>query len=160
MDTIPIPKRKRHFYEGVIRIIDLICYAVIAIGGIYAFVATPATVVKELNDFDGLVWMWGALLLIGGAVGFAGRLTRYWMLEMPSTVLAFAGILIYFVILGQFTFTSSTTFVVTALVFVALGLMARRWAELQIFATEPGADFRSRLALALRRRTKDYARHL
>lgn len=159
MDRYPVPAERRKRFEGIIRVIDLIVYAAVFVGGVYALFATPATVVDELRGAMWLVAVWAGLLCVGGAVGFIGRLIRYWMLEVPATVLAFAGILIYLVVLGRFAFTSVTAAVAALLVLVAMGLVARRWAELQIFATDPGRhDFRSRMAEALRRRTQDFPR--
>jgi hypothetical protein len=157
MDRYPIPDQRRRRYEAVIRIIDLIVYAAVLVGGVYALVGTPASVVDELRGAEWLVLLWAFLLLTGGAVGFVGRLTRRWMVEVPATVLAFAGVLIYFVVLGRFAFSSITSAVAVTLVLVAMGMIARRWAELQIFATDPEhQDFRSRMADAIRRRTPDF----
>lgn len=159
MDRYPVPAERRQRFENVIRIIDLIVYAAVFVGGVYALVGTPATVVDELRGSLWLVTVWSGLLCLGGLVGFLGRLTRFWMIEVPATVLAFFGILIYLVVLGRYAFTSITAAVAALLVLVAMGLVARRWAELQIFATDPGRhDFRSRMAEALRRRTQDFPR--
>ena len=157
MDRRPIPRERRRRFEAVIRVIDLIVYLAVLAGGIYAVAATPSSVVDELGGAPWLIAIWSFLLLVGGGVGFLGRITRFWMVEVPATVLAFFGILIYFVVLGRFAFTSVTAAVAAALVLVAMGMMVRRWAELQIFATDPdNHDFRSRMADALRRRTPNF----
>lgn len=157
MDRHPVSPRRRRRFEVVIRIIDLIVYAAVTAGGLYAIFATPTSIVDELRGAEWLIGLWAFLLLTGGAVGFVGRLSRFWMVEVPATVLAFAGILIYFVVLGRFAFASITAAVAAALVLVAMGMIARRWAELQIFATDPDHhDFRSRMADALRRRTQNF----
>lgn len=157
MDRHPIPTERRRRLEAGIRVIDMLIYFAVFVGGLYALFATPQTVIDELAGSMWLVAVWAGLLCLGGAVGFIGRLTRYWMFEMPSTWLVFAGILIYFVVLGRFTFTSVTAAVAALLVLVAMCAVARRWVELQIFATEPGKhDFRYRMAEALRRRTQDF----
>lgn len=159
MDRYPVPVERRHRFEAVIRVIDLIVYAAVFIGGVYALVGTPTMVVAELQGSLWLVLVWSGLLCLGGLVGFLGRLTRFWMMEVPATVLAFFGILIYVVVLGRYAFSSITAAVAALLVIVAMGLVARRWAELQIFATDPDLhDFRSRMAEALRRRTQDFPR--
>lgn len=156
-DFEKVPKRRRRILEAIIRIIDLIVYVAVFTGGLYAIAATPASVVDELEGSEWMIPLWGALLLVGGLGGFLGRLTRYWFLEVPSTTLAFSGILIYFVVLGRFAFTSITAVVATTLVLVAMAAMVHRWAELQIFASEPGEDdFRSRVARIFRRRTQNY----
>lgn len=157
MDRRPVPPERRRRFEAIIRIIDLVVYAAVAVGGVYALVGTPATVVDELRGALWLVVVWAGLLCVGGTVGFLGRLTRFWMLEVPATVLAFFGVLIYVVVIGRFAFTSITAAVAALLILVAMGMLARRWAELQIFATDPDAhDFRHRMAEALRRRTQDF----
>ena len=105
-----------------------------------------------------MIGLWAGMLLLGGSAGFVGRLTRWWMVEAPATALSAFGILIYFVVLGRFAFASITSAVAVALVGVAMLVMARRYAELQIFASEPGSDFRTRAAEALHRRTGDFVR--
>lgn len=158
MDRHPIPPKVRHFYEATIRVIDLVVYFAVFVGGVYALVGTPNTVVDELVGWEWVIGLWAALLLVGGSAGFTGRLTRWWMVEVPATVLAAFGIGIYFVVLGRFAFASITSAVAVTLVCVAMLVMVRRYAELQIFASEPGADFRTRAAEALRRRTSNFVR--
>jgi hypothetical protein len=158
MDRYPIPASRRHRFEVVIRVIDLVVYSAVTVGGVYALIGTPASVVDELRGAEWLIIVWAFLLLVGGFVGLIGRALRRWMIEVPATVLAFFGILIYLVILGRFALASITSTVATVLVLVAAGVMLRRWAELQIFSTDPDhEDFRSRVADALRRRTPNFA---
>lgn len=158
MDRRPIPPEVRHRYERVIRIIDLIVYGAVFIGGMYALFGTPNSVVDELAGWEWVIGLWSALLLVGGSAGFAGRASRWWMIEVPATVLSAFGILIYFIILGRFAFASITSAVAVTLVGVAMLVMARRYAELQIFASEPGSNFRTRAVEAWRRRTADFVR--
>ncbi len=158
MDRRPVPIEIRHRYERVIRVIDLITYLLVVGGGVYALVATPNSIVDELAGWEWVIVLWAAMLLGGGTAGFLGRLTRRWMIEVPATVLSAFGILIYFVVLGRFAFASITSAVAVALVGVAMLVMCRRYAELQIFASEPGTDFRTRAAEALHRRTADFVR--
>lgn len=139
MDRHPIPEERRRRFELVIRIIDLVVYAAVFAGGIYAFIGTPTSVVDELIGVEWLIVLWAGLLLTGGGVGFVGRLGRWWMVEVPATVLAFSGILIYFVVLGRFAFTSITAAVAASLVLVAMSVLVRRWAELQILRNRPRA---------------------
>lgn len=160
MDKHPVLPERRRFYEAIIRIVDLFVYAAVFGGGVYALAFTPVTVTEQLADFPFLVVMWSFLLMAGGLVGFIGRLVRHWMTEVPATVAAVFGILIYLVILGRFAFISITATVAVALIVVAMFAMVRRWAELQIFSTEPGSrTFRERAAAALRRRTADAVAH-
>lgn len=158
MDRRPVPAATRHRYEAFIRVIDLITYFAVFVGGVYALAGTPNTVVDELAGWEWVIALWAALLLIGGIGGFVGRITRRWMIEVPATVLAGFGILIYFIVLGRFAFASITSAVAVTLVGVAMLVMVRRYLELQIFASEPGTDFRTRAAEALRRRTADFVR--
>lgn len=158
MDRRPVPPEVRHRYERVIRWIDLITYLLVVGGGVYALVATPNSIVDELVGWEWVIGLWAGMLLLGGSAGFLGRITRRWMVEVPATVLSAFGILIYFVVLGRFAFASITSAVAVALVGVAMLVMARRYAELQIFASEPGTDFRTRAAEALHRRTADFVR--
>ncbi|QHF24092.1 hypothetical protein GTU73_08765 [Rathayibacter sp. VKM Ac-2804] len=158
MDRYPIPDEKRRRLESFIRIIDMVIYLAIVAGGVYALFFTPTTVQVELAGWEWLIGVWSLLLLIGGGVGFIGRLTRYWVLEVPAAPAAVFGILIYLVILGRTAFTSITAAVATTLVFVAMLVMIRRYVELQIFASDPThLDFQSRVAEALRRRTQNVA---
>lgn len=157
MDRRPVPPDRRRRFEAVIRVIDLVVYAAVFVGGVYAMVGTPTSVVDELRGAEWLIALWSGLLLTGGAVGFVGRLARYWFAEVPATVLAFAGILIYLIVLGRFAFSSLTAVVASSLILVAMCMIARRWAELQIFASDPAhKDFRQRMADALRRRTANF----
>lgn len=158
MERLPVSPKVRHFWESAIRYIDLIVYLAMFIGGVYALVGTPNSVVAGLAGWEWVIALWAALLLVGGSAGFVGRLTRWWMIEVPATVLAMFGVLIYFIVLGRFAFASITSAVAVTLVCVAMLVMARRYAELQIFASEPGTDFRTRAANALRRRTSDFVR--
>lgn len=157
MDKYPVHPTRRLFYEAVIRIIDLVTYTAVFAGGIYAVVGTPATIADELAGWEWLIGLWAFLLLVGGLVGFVGRLFRRWMIEVPATVLAFFGIAIYFTILARYAFTSIEAAVAVSLIIVAALMMVRRWAELQIFSTDPHhPDFKSRTAEAIRRRTSNF----
>lgn len=156
MDRYPVPAKIRLWYEAAIRVIDMITYLAVVGGGVYALIGTPNTVVDELVGWDWVIILWAALLLVGGSAGFIGRLTRFWFAEVPATVLAFTGAGIYFLILGRFAFASITSGVAVVMVFVAMLVMLRRYAELQIFASDPHSDFRTRLADALRRRTANF----
>ena len=152
--------RRRRRQEASIRVIDMIVYAVAVVGGFYAVLATPVSVVDVLEGAEWLVPVWASLLLVGGAVGFMGRLTRYWMVETPGTVLAFFGVLIFMVMLGRYAFTTITASVAALMAVTALLVYMRRWIELQMFASDPrDGSLSSRLALAIRRRTKNYPRH-
>jgi hypothetical protein len=157
MERFPVPEQRRRLYERLIRWIDLLTYIAVFFGGVYALIGTPASVADELVNWEWLIGLWSGLLLAGGLVGFIGRLSRRWMIEVPATVLAFFGVSIYIAVLGRFAFTSITAVVAALLIIVAALVMLRRWAELQIFSTDPhAADFKSRVAQALRRRTNNF----
>lgn len=160
MDRRPVPEDKRRRLEAVIRVLDMVTYIAIIAGGVYAVAFTPNTVQVELAGWEWLINIWGALLLLGGGIGFTGRLTRYWIFEMPATLAAVFGIAIYFVVLGTTSFSSITATVAAALAFVAMVAMVRRYVELQIFSSDPdNDDFKTRLAEMIRRRTLDAVPH-
>ncbi|WP_091232664.1 hypothetical protein [Microbacterium sp. 3J1] len=158
MDRHPVPKEKRIFLEAIIRIIDIIAYSIIVIGGGYALFFTPDSVQRELSAADWLVPMWAAFLLIGGGLGMVGRISRIWVLEPPALVAAIFGAAIYFVVLGGTLFQSVTAGVAAAFMLYATIQMFRRYIELQIFGTDPNVHgFADRMAEALRRRTGNVA---
>lgn len=158
VDRRPIPPEIRRRWERVIRYIDIIVYLTVLGGGVWAITATPNSVVDELVGWEWVIGLWSGLLLVGGFAGFTGRLSRWWMIEVPGTVLSMFGILIYFIVLGRFSLASVTSAVAVCLVAVAMLLMVRRYAELQIFASEPNTDLKTRLAEIARRRTANFVR--
>lgn len=158
MDRHPVPPNKRRILEATIRIIDIVAYLIVIVGGVYALLFTPQSVEDGLARASWLVPMWAAFLLIGGTLGAVGRLSRIWILEPPALVLGIAGVAIYFVLLGNTLFESALAGVATMLVFYAGIQMARRYVELQIFGTDPSVhSFADRVAEALRRRTGNVA---
>lgn len=160
MDKLPVKPWRRRWYEAFIRILDLIIYAAVLGGGFIVAFAPPESAINELSGTKYLLVLWATLLIAGGSVGFIGRLVRWWMIEVPATILAFFGALIYFVVLGNRMFASLNAGLATAFVLVGAVVMARRWAELQIFGTEPGKqDFRTFIANIARRRTPNYTYH-
>lgn len=157
--TNPVPAAKRRFVEGMIRVVDLVIYALAVLGGIGAVVATPESVVSELGANSILVWAWGLMLVTGGACGFIGRLFRRWMVEAPATILAMAGALIYVVVLAGHSLNSATAVVTMLFVLIAAAVLFRRWSELQIFATSGSDNIKTMLAEAVRRKTANFSRH-
>ncbi len=156
MDRYPVEPRKRQRLEALIRILDILIYIAVFAGGIYALAFTPNTIQNELQGFEWLIGLWASLLLIGGGAGFVGRLSRYWVVELPATAAAFFGILIYVVVLGRTAFTSVTAAVAVTLTIVAMLIMVRRYVELQIFGSSPdNKDFSHRLAEIFGRRTQN-----
>lgn len=136
----------------------MVIYLVALGGGIFALAFTPESVVKELADWDILVVLWGGLLVLGGLLGFVGRLTRVWVIETPGTVASIFGAAIYVVVLGATAFTTTTAAVAVCLIVISALCLLRRYTELQIFTTDPEADtFTERLRAALARRTGNTA---
>ena len=146
MEKFPIEPRRRKVVEGSIRGIDIVVYLIVFVSGIYALLLTPTTVTTALQGWDWLIPWWASFLLVGGLFGMIGRISTIWMFEPPADFAAFVGILIYFVVLGNFAFSSVTSSVTTCLVFVAMLGIIRRYIELQLFGSDPmHRDFRSKL---------------
>ncbi|MDD7930061.1 hypothetical protein [Microbacterium thalli] len=159
MDRAPVAPEKRRVLEALIRVIDLIIYAAVGVAGVFAIVAPPPSVQTELAGWEWLITVWGALLILGGAGGFAGRLSRYWIVEVPALPFAGIGIGVYFLILGTTATVTPFTTVAAMIVLAAMLNMLRRYLELQIFASEPGdQDIRTLVAAILSRRTRDVVR--
>lgn len=155
-ERYPVPENKRRILEAGIRLIDIIIYVAIFVGGCFAAFATPTSVQTELSGWRWLIPLWVGFLIVGGLMGAIGRITRIWILEPPADVAAVVGIAMYFVMLGKSAFDSWLAVLATMLVLVAALMMLRRYLELQIFGTDPSnRSFAERFADALRRRTGD-----
>lgn len=158
--TDPRTDERRRTKEALIRIIDLVIYAAAVAGGIFALAVTPESIRDALHGWEWLTVGWGVLLLTSGAFGFLGRLTRFWVVETPGTIGAVFGGLIYLLVLGVTAPASPTAWVAVTLVFIATAALFRRFIELQIFTTDPGArTFADRIEAALRRRTANTVAH-
>jgi hypothetical protein len=70
--TDPTVNDRRKVKEALIRIVDLLAYAAVFLGGVGAFLYTPATVKSALYGFPLLIITWGVLLIVGGLLGFVG----------------------------------------------------------------------------------------
>ena len=139
--------------ELAIRVIDIICYFVVLVGGFYAAFYTPTTAVQTLNGSEWLIGWWAGFLFVGGLMGLVGRITTIWIIEPAADFAAFIGVMMYFVVLGTTALSSVTATVAACLVFVAGLGVARRYLELQLFGTDPArSDFRSKMVDALERR--------
>lgn len=146
----------RRVKEAIIRVIDIITYAAVLAGGFFAVKFTPDSVITLLAGWEWVITVWATLLIVGGLLGFIGRLTRVWAIEVPGTAAGISGALIYAVVLANMAFMTPTALVAEALVIIATLTLFRRYIELQIFTTEPGArSFADRLTAAVRRRTTD-----
>lgn len=152
--TDPTVNDRRKTKEALIRIVDMLAYAAVFLGGVGAFLYTPATVKSALYGFPVLMVIWGVLLLVGGLLGFVGRLTRIWVIEIPGASAGFFGSAMYFVILGMAAVRLPTAIVAVSLVACMMLLLGRRYVELQILTSEPGdVGFTHKLRAILRRRT-------
>jgi len=154
--TDPTTDDRRRLKEAAIRVIDIVTYAAVFAGGWFALHFTPDSALMLLADWQWVIVLWAVLLIVGGALGFVGRLSRVWAIEVPGTGAGIAGALIYSVVLANAASQSPTALVAEALVIIATLTLLRRYIELQIFTSEPGEkSFAERLANALRRRTTD-----
>lgn len=154
--TDPRNDEQRRAKEAAIRFIDMFIYVAVFCGGVFALFFTPDSVTVELKGFEWLVVLWAALLMVGGSLGFVGRLSRFWVIELPGTSAGIFGAAIYAVVLGKASLSSTTALVAVTLVVIAAAALFKRYTELHIFTSEPGArTFAERLRLALRRRTVD-----
>ena len=149
-----IDDRRRHVREIAIRIIDIITYAAVFSGGIFVLHFTPDSAEILLVNWPWVITLWSGLMITGGVLGFIGRITRIWAIEVPGTGAGIAGALIYAVVLGNAAIVNTTAFVAVTLVIIATLTLLRRYIELQIFTTEPGAKSLSeRFVIAFKRRT-------
>jgi hypothetical protein len=145
---------RRKFKEALIRVVDMLAYLAVFLGGIGALFSTPQTVKAALYGFPWLIVIWGILLLVGGVLGFVGRLSRIWVIEIPGASAGFFGAAMYFVILGMAAVALPTALVAVALVACMMFLLGRRYLELQILTSEPGhVKFRDKVRAVMRRRT-------
>lgn len=152
--TDPSTNDSRRFKESLIRVVDHIAYATVFAAGIFALWFTPDSVNLALAGFRWLIIVWGCLLLGGGVLGFAGRLSRIWVVELPGTTLGIAGAAIYFVVLGTSALQLTSALVAATLVLCMMLLLIRRYIELQIFTSEPGdRTWSERIRRAMKRRT-------
>lgn len=152
----PTVDDRRRLKEAAIRVIDIVTYAAVFAGGWFALHFTPDSALMLLADWPWVIVLWAVLLIVGGALGFVGRLSRVWAIEVPGTGAGIAGALIYSVVLANEASQNPTAHMANALVIIATLTLLRRYIELQIFTSEPGEkSFAERLANALRRRTTD-----
>lgn len=154
MKRFPVEPKRRNSIEMSIRVIDIVIYLAVFAGGIYALWFTPITITDQLIGWEWLIPWWASFLLVGGLVGFIGRLTTVWVLEPPATLAGSVGVLIYFVVLSRTAFHSITSTVAVCLFLVAFVALIRRYFELQLFGSDPAHnDLKSKIADTLMRRT-------
>lgn len=154
--TDPRLNERRRVKEAAIRVVDMLAYFAVFGAGVGALWVTPDTVRHALAGLPWLVGLWGGLLLLGGLLGFLGRLTRIWVIEIPGASAGFFGAAMYFVILGLAAVKLPTAVVAATLIATMMLLLARRYIELQILTSEPGdVRFVQKLRSILMRRTTD-----
>jgi hypothetical protein len=143
--------RTRKFREALIWVADMIVYGLLAISGWAVLTGPSAYVIKEVK-YPAIITIWGCLLFFGGLVALIGRVSRFWVVELPGNVAASGGALLYsFIILSAVSTGSS----LLLFMFVTIGwvTVVRRYIELRIFTSEPGDKFSERLAELITRRT-------
>lgn len=153
MESIPVEPKKRKQIEFGIRLIDIACYTIIFVGGMAAMFFTPASIIEELVGYEWIIPYWAGMLLVGGALGFAARVSTIWIMEPAAAIISMFGITIYFVVLGKTAFDSFTAILASCLILVALLGVIRRYLELQLFGSNPDdKTLEARLRAALARR--------
>lgn len=148
----PATTGTRSRWERIIWLVDLAAYLFCATAATAAAFDMPGYLLRAVQ-YEWIVWLWAGLLGLGGFVAFLGRLTRVWAAEWPANVAVGFGAFLYAVILVP-SVAAGSNVAVLALVLIAWLAAARRYAELRIFASEPGLEsFRDKLQAAKRRRT-------
>lgn len=148
----PATTGTRSRWERIIWLVDMAAYLFCATAATAAALDMPGYLLAAVR-FEWIVWLWASLLGVGGFVAFLGRLTRVWAAEWPANVAVGFGAFLYAVILVPSVVYGSNV-AVFALVLIAWLATVRRYAELRIFASEPGLEsFSAKLRAAKRRRT-------
>lgn len=128
--------RRRAVLDGITKAIDVTVGAVAIVAGIYALVATPPSIIREVS-LPFLVVFWGYALILGGAAALLGRLTEIWLLETSGIAATATGTLIYLAVVSTAIANELGVVVAVALILIALLSLARRYVELQKFLAEP-----------------------
>lgn len=139
-----------------LRVIDIIAYLAILANGVLALTEADLVIDRFLVDAPDLRYLWAGLLVFGGFVGVVGRITGRWLVELPATVAAIFGVLMFVVaLLAGHSQVDEPFFTVLAMSIVAFAFMVRRWLELQLFASEPNCpNWRAKLTEMIARRTR------
>jgi hypothetical protein len=83
--TDPRTSERRRVKEAWIRVVDMVVYLFALAGGVFALLVPPNTIKTQLEGWEWLAIAWGCMLVIAGAFGFIGRLTRIWLIEAPGS---------------------------------------------------------------------------
>lgn len=154
----PHTDETRRAKEATIRVLDMVVYVFVIASGVFALTVPPETIQRWLAGWEWVAVMWGWLLITAGTLGFTGRLTRVWAVEIPAPIAALFGQAIYVVVLAATAFGSATVWVALCMIIGASVALLRRYIELLIFTTDPEArTLTERLLTALRRRTANVA---
>jgi lysylphosphatidylglycerol synthetase-like protein (DUF2156 family) len=138
---------------GLIKLIDVTIGLACIVAGVFAIIATPATVLSEV-DAPPVIVLWGILLVAGGFASALGRLTGVWILETAGIAGAAFGAIIYILLVGSAVDEQNGVITALCLIIVALLGMLRRYIELQIFLSEGrGRGILKRMAEILATRT-------
>jgi len=133
----PRNTRRRAFLDASLKALDVAVGLAVLAGGVFALVATPLSVTREV-DLPLFVTLWGILLVSGGFSSALGRLTGIWILETAGIAAAACGALIYLAIVSKLLLDDLGVGLAVCLILVALLALLRRYIELQIFLSEPG----------------------
>jgi hypothetical protein len=138
-DTNPthIATRRRRITNAALRVIDTAVGIAAFAAGVFALVATPPTILREVQ-WPWLVFVWAGLLILGGAALAFGRITGIWLFETTGIAAAAFGLAIYVVVVSTAIPREPGVLVATVLLFLGLLLMGRRYVELQEFTSEWG----------------------
>lgn len=142
-----IPTRRRVILDAMLKVIDVVVGIAAIVGGVFTFVATPPTVLREVS-LPVLIVLWGVLLILGGFLMTLGRLTGIWIFETTGLAGATFGAAIYLAVVSSVIDTELGVVVACSLILIAMLFMLRRYVELQIFTATPADEkgFLARLA--------------
>lgn len=144
------PRRKAK--ERVIWLSDIVVYTVLVGNGIMIVFFT-SDFINERVRWEWAILVWGVSMILAGLLGFAGRLLRYWTIEMPGAVLAMVSAVLYGAVIGSAVSTGSSL-VLMGFVVIAFCKLVHRYIELRILVSEPGVEpFAERLVKMLKLRT-------
>jgi hypothetical protein len=141
--TIPHGSRRRRTLDGLIKYVDILIGVVVFSSGVFAFIATPPTVLREVQ-IPALVPLWASLLCLGGLAA-VGRVTGIWLIF---------GIAGYLIVVTSVVADQLGVAVACGLIFGTMLTMLRRWLELQQFTHEENLEgFVVQFNALVRRRT-------
>jgi hypothetical protein len=150
--TIPHGSRRRRTLDGLIKYVDILIGVVVFSSGVFAFIATPPTVLREVQ-IPALVPLWASLLCLGGLAA-VGRVTGIWLIEVTGLAAGFFGIAGYLIVVTSVVADQLGVAVACGLIFGTMLTMLRRWLELQQFTHEENLEgFVVQFNALVRRRT-------